>query len=493
MSTEQTQDRHRGRSPLAVASVAAAVLLVGGGGAYFAAASADGDGRGGTPAAGDGSTPPPLPLDGYREGGTGSTSGIAPGEPDPNGTRYRADGKLPTGPGDAPVYRSEGKVTAADVTALARTLDAQGAPRLENGAWKVGPAKDGSGPSLQVTERAPGAWTYARYAPSAGHKCASPTQCTEAPGNGSAKDAVSEDAAKKAAAPVLKALGQDDAKLDARQLMGAVRVVNAEPRVGDLPTYGWTTGVQVGSDGQVVGGSGQLKKPVKGDTYPVISAQKTLDLLNSEAVGAGRVGIGGCASPVPVTERDEAPCKAPTKLPAAEPVHVTGATFGLAAQFTQGRQILVPSWLFQVRPQGGQAAFTVTHPAVDPKFLTSPHTPRPDDKPSPRPSVEPGAPGTDTRDVRPDGYTVEGRTLTAHFTGGVCSTYTATATQKDGTVALKVTETRKEGTVCIAMAKFYTLPVTLDEPLDGRKVVDSQDRAVPHADGKRGYAPAPQS
>lgn len=102
MSTEQTQDRHRGRSPLAVASVAAAVLLVGGGGAYFAAASADGDGRGGTPAAGDGSTPPPLPLDGYREGGTGSTSGIAPGEPDPNGTRYRADGKLPPAPATRP-------------------------------------------------------------------------------------------------------------------------------------------------------------------------------------------------------------------------------------------------------------------------------------------------------------------------------------------------------------------------------------------------------
>jgi hypothetical protein len=150
VSTEQTQDRHRGRSRLAVASVAAAVLLVGGGGAYVAATSADG---GSTPAAGDDSTPPPLALDGYQEGGTGSTSGIAPGEPDPNGTRYRADGKLPTGPGDAPVYRSEGKVTAADVAALARALDAQGTARLENGAWKVGPAKDGSGPSLQCSRR----------------------------------------------------------------------------------------------------------------------------------------------------------------------------------------------------------------------------------------------------------------------------------------------------------------------------------------------------
>ncbi|MEU6661465.1 hypothetical protein [Streptomyces sp. NPDC046821] len=484
MSTEQTQDRHRRRSPLTVASVAAAVLLVGGGGAYFAA-SADDGARGGSPASG-GPTPPPLALDGHAAGGTGSTSGIAPGEPDPYGTRYQAAGTLPSGPGDAPVYGTRGDVTSADVAALARALDAPGTPRLDHGAWKVGPAKDGSGPSLQVSQKAPGAWTYARYAPSANPKPAS--------GNGSSGDAVSEAAAKKAAAPVFKAVGQDDAKLDAGQLMGAVRVVNAEPRVGGLPTYGWTTGVQVGSDGQVVGGSGQLTKPVKGDTYPVISARKTLDQLNSAAIGQGRVGIGGCASPVPLKDRDEAPCPAPPKAPSTQVTQVTGATFGLSAQFSQGRQILVPSWLFQVKAPGAREGYTVAHPAVDPKFLASPEAPGagPTEKPSPRPSVRPGDPGTDTRDIRPEGYTVEGRTLTAHFTGGVCGTYAATASEHDGTVSLKITHTEKKGQICVMMAKFYTLKVTLDAPLDGRKVVDSQNRAVPHADGQRGYEPAPQ-
>ncbi|RVU26306.1 hypothetical protein EOT10_12150 [Streptomyces antnestii] len=476
MSTEQTQDRHRRRTPLTVASVAAAVLLVGGGGAYFAATSAGGSDHGGGPAAGGDPTPPPLALDGYAAGGTGSTSGIAPGEPDPYGTRYQADGTLPTGPGEATVYRSRGDVTAADVTALAKALGAPGTPHLDNGAWKVGPAKDGSGPSLQVNERAPGAWTYARSTPPTGHP-------------------VGEGAAEKAAAPVLKALGQDDAKLDASQLMGAVRVVNAEPRVGGLPTYGWTTGVRIGPDGQVVGGSGQLKQPVKGDTYPVISARKTLGLLNSAAAGDGRVGIGGCASPMPVRERDEAPCKAPTKLPAPPAAKVTGATFGLAAQFAQGRQILVPSWLFQVKAQGAREGYTVTHVAVDPRFLTSPHAPGggPSERPSPRPSVRPGDPGTETRDIRPDGYTVDGRTLTAYFTGGVCGTYEATASESGGEVALKITHTEKKGTICVAMAKFYSLKVTLHEPLDGRKVVDTHDRAVPHTDGKRGYVPAPRS
>lgn len=46
---------------------------------------------------------------------------------------------------------------------------------------------------------------------------------------------MTETAAKKAAVPVLKALGQDDAKLDASELMGAVRVVNADPKVGACP------------------------------------------------------------------------------------------------------------------------------------------------------------------------------------------------------------------------------------------------------------------
>ena len=79
--------------------------------------------------------------------------------------------------------------------------------------------------------------------------------------------------------------------------MGAVRVVNADPVVGGLPTYGWTTGIQVGADGEVVGGSGQLKAPVKGDTYPVVRARRTLDQLNG-AARRGRhrgSGIGGCA------------------------------------------------------------------------------------------------------------------------------------------------------------------------------------------------------
>ncbi|WP_225859556.1 hypothetical protein [Streptomyces albicerus] len=482
------EDRpRRRRSPVAVASVAAAVLLVGGGGAYFAAtATGGGGGRDGSGAPGGDDTPPPLALDGYTEGRTDDTNGIAPGEPDPSGARYRAEGELPDGPSSAAVYRTKGEVTAAEVARLAKALDVEGTPKAEGDAWKVGATKDGFGPGLQVNKQAPGTWTFNRFAPGTDN-CKSTTVCESGAAKGSEVDPVSADAAKKAAAPVLKAVGQDDAKLDASQLMDAVRVVNAQPEVGGLPTYGWTTGLQIGPDGQVVGGSGQLKTPVKSDTYPVISAQKTLDLLNGSGSGDGRVGIGGCASPVPLKDRKDAPCETTTVAPKPDPVVVEDAVFGLATHFVDGRQALVPSWLFEVRPSGAGESFTVTHPAVDPRYLTSPQPPggTPSDKPTTPPSPRPSEPGDGTtaapatRDVRVEGYSADGRELTVRFTGGVCSDYSASAEETGDTVTVRVTEKPWKDKVCIMIAKVFHEKVELKEPLGDRKVVDTDGKAVP--------------
>lgn len=503
MSTERpvhdAAEQHRRRSRLAVASVAATVLLVGGGGAYFAATASgggDGNGNGSSPAA-DG-TPPPLALDGHtdgdrQEGSTGSTGGIAPGEPDPNGAVYRAEGELPGGPDAAAVHHARGTVSQDQVTELAKALGVTGKPTSQDGAWKIGPTKDGSGPSLQVSKQAPGTWTFTRYATGGSDNCPKDKPCSEtssAP-NGEG-DAVGESAAKKAAAPVLKAVGQDDAKLDAGQLMGGVRVVNADPKVGGLPTYGWSTGVQVGSDGQVVGGSGRLKAPEKGATYPVIGAEETLAQLNAAGGGGGRVGIGGCASAVPnaggstagssdggapaVEKGTKAPCEEPSSAPPKpQPVAVKGATFGLAVQFVDGRQALVPSWLFDVKPQGAPETFTVTHPAVEPKFLTSPSTPSPTPTPTEKPDTGPKQPVPHV-----ESYRADGKSLTVHFWGGVCSDYSASADESKGSVRVKVTETHKKGEVCIMMAKEFTETVTLDQPLGDRKVVDATDgKTVP--------------
>ncbi|GAA2642545.1 hypothetical protein [Streptomyces vastus] len=477
----------RRRSVVVAASVAAAVLVFGGGGAYFATSASGGGGsddRGGSGTAGGDGDPPPLALDGYTESGTGDPNGIAPGEPDPNGTKYRFEGEVPEGPGSAPVYRTKGEVTAAEVARLAKALGVQGKPTAEGEAWKVGAAKDGSGPGLQVNKKAPGIWTYSRSVPGT-VPCESTTVCESDATSPDAKaDPVSVDAAKKAAAPVLKAIGQDDAKLDASQLMGTKRVVNAEPEVGGLPTYGWTTGVQIGADGQVVGGSGQLKAPVKGDTYPVLGAEQTLDLLNRSA-GDGRVGIGGCATPAPLEDgekgADDVTC-GPSTLKFTPSAVVEGATFGLASHFVDGQQALVPSWLFEVRTEGAEESYTVTHPAVEPRYLTSPD--QPGNTPAP-PTAKPGEPGDDPsaapsqRNVRVEGYSADDTKLTVRFTGGVCSDYSASAEETGRTVTVKVTETPWKDKVCIMIAKTFHKTVDLKEPLGDRKVVGTDGKALP--------------
>ncbi|MFF3336763.1 hypothetical protein ACFYWX_45975 [Streptomyces sp. NPDC002888] len=482
---EHPADLHaRRRSPAIIASVAAAVLLVGGGGAYLAAnASSGSGGRTESGAPGGDGTPPTLALDGYSETSpSGGSNGIAPGEPNPYGQTYKADGKLPDGPDSAPVYWAKGEVTKDQVADLAEALGVDGTPVAEGEVWKVGPGKAGEGPSLQVDRQAPGAWTFTRYAPGTDNCKGGAAVCTHDPVSPAA-DPVSVEAAKKAAAPILKALGQDDAKVDASQVMGAQRVVNADPLVDELPTYGWTTGLTVGVQGEVVGGSGQLDAPVKGDTYPVLGAQQTLDLLNTAPGGDHRMGIGGCASPVPLKDRLEAPCGSSADAPAtesgSESATVTDAVFGLASHTARGQQTLVPSWLFEVRTPGTDDVSTMTYPAVDPKYLTSTITSEPSGQPSPRPS----GPGDDAtaapRDVQVDGYTAEGRELTVSFTGGVCSDYKTTAKESGDEVTVTVTETPHRDKVCIMIAKVFHQTVQLDAPLGDRKVVGTDGKAVP--------------
>ncbi|MFE5616723.1 hypothetical protein [Streptomyces sp. NPDC056524] len=475
--TENRRMRHR---PLLVASVATGVLLAGGGGVYLATtASEAGDSRPAGAAA-----PPPLRLDAKNgtggvdgTGGTDGGPGIAPGEPDPNGggAVYRARGPLPDGPSSAAVHRPEGRVTSAEVTRLAQALGIPGAPRLQGGVWKIAPEKDGSGLRLDVSAEAPGSWTFTRYEGGpAGDTCLKGKAC---PPPGEVKPPsggpVSEAAARAAATPVLKAIGQEDAKLDASQLMGAVRVVNADPVVGGLPTYGWSTGIHVGPGGELVAGSGQLKEPVKGAEYPLIGAEKALEELNKASSGPGSIGIGGCATDPPAGETaGETTGEAPTVTcePGAEPkeLTVTGATLGLAAQFVDGERALVPSWLFRVEAEAGAKPHTVVRTAVAPEHLAPPA------EPSPTPTPDPGqgtAPVRQIQSYRVDGT---GTKLSVTFWGGVCSTYTATAGESADKVTVRVTEKAMDpGRACIAMAVEVTRTVTLEQPLGGRTVVDA--------------------
>ncbi|MFG2596748.1 hypothetical protein [Streptomyces sp. NPDC048462] len=487
MSTERSDNDVTGprrRSPLAVASVAAAVLLAGGGGAYWAATAADGGS--GKDSAGSGTgNPPPLSLD-ERTGVPATHSsdpsappkGIAPGEPDPHGGRlvYRAAGALPDGPAKAAVQRTSGTVSSAEVARLAKALGLDGTPRAEGTSWKVGPDGDGSGPVLRVGKQAPGTWTFARYGSGGTDNCGHEKTCSSkgvAPGGSGSP--VSEKAAMTAAAPVLKAVGHDSAALDARQLMGSTRVVNADPVVDGLPTYGWATGVQVGTDGQVIGGGGQLKGLEKGAEYPVVGAADALKQLNAAQPSDGRKNIGGCATVAPLGG-DRKPsgesCGARTGAePPTTTVTVDNAVFGLAAQYVDGKQLLVPSWIFTVRPAAGGAGNTVTQVAVDPAYLTK-------DAPSEK---TPDAGGTTRAGGTAQSYSADGRTLSVTFWGGACSTYKVSAKEDGDTVRVRVAESKPDpDKVCVMIAKELTRTVTLDQPPGDRKVVDAESGgAVP--------------
>ncbi|MFE5401004.1 hypothetical protein ACFQ9Z_06300 [Streptomyces sp. NPDC056580] len=466
----------RNRSRAVIVSVAAAVLLAGGGGAYLAAAGGGSGHRADAGASGPGATPPPLRLDTWTRSGT---EGIAPGEPDPYGATYVAIGELPDGPGSAPVYGPGSGVREEQVTRLARALGVEGAPVAEGRGWRVG-GKDGSGPLLRVNRDAPGDWTYSRYSPGT-DDCRKVTVCAHDPA-APAADPVSADAAEKAVAPVLKALGQEDAAIDASRVMGAQRVVDADPVVGGLPTYGLTTGLTVDANGELAGGHGRLAAPVRGDTYPVLGAARTLALMNKGPKAGHRMGIGGCASPVPLKERLEQPCGgAPSAPGAADPVKVDKAVFGLAARSSDGRQVLVPAWLFEVRGSATRGAFTVAYPAVDPKYLLE-RGPAIDPEaltaPGGSAAPEPGT-ATRTRSVTPDGYSADGRELSVSFTGGVCSRYRAAAKESADRVTVTVTERSRPGGMCVAMGRLYAKTVRLDAPVAGREVVAGDGRRLP--------------
>jgi len=459
--------RRRRPSALIAAAAAAAVLLIGVGGALIAHAGGGSEEKAaGAPARSDadGGPPPKLALDGITPQpgtSTGGGNGIAPGEPNPYGTTFQATGTLPGGPTSAPVYWARGDVDEAQVTRLAKALGVEGTPVVQGPAWRVGAGQDGTGPVLTVTRTAPGMWTFTRYAPGSDN-CVGGKACPMQPMD-TTTPPVSEAKAEAAAAPVLKAVGQDDAKVDASQTAGPQRVVNANPVIGKLPTDGWTTGITVNGQGEVVSGTGQLAAPVKGAAYPVLSAERTLEMLNAAQNNTHRMGIGGCATPMPLKDRFEQPCD--KKGAQSSVAKVSDAVFGLAAHTSQGRQLLVPSWMFTVQ---AVEPYVVSYPAVDPKYLVG--------EADPVPSA-PGKPST--HNVKVDGYSVSGNELTVRFTGGVCGDYSVRAEESDSQVKVVVTETPWKDRVCIMIAKEFNKTVELKKPLGDRKVVGVDGAAVP--------------
>ncbi|MEU5807077.1 hypothetical protein [Streptomyces sp. NPDC047718] len=488
MTTEQpdTSRGTRRRPAWAIGSIAAAVLLAGGGTAYWAS-TAYGDGRPGG-RTGDSAAAAP------RVAPSPSGPGIAPGEPDPRGSgvTYRAEGQLPSAPAAAPSYAATGEVTAEEAARLAAALGIAGAPRQSGDDWQVGEGADGFGPRLTVSRKAPGSWTFTRFHSGGGagddckrgkDTCGPATLPQDADGGGSGKPAaggggspVGEEAARAAAAPVLAAVGQGGARLDARLTQGSVRVVTADPVIGGMPTQGWATRISVGADGQVVAGSGELKEPARAGEQPVVGAAEALERLNRASGGGGGAdrGPSGCATSVPLTPEvpgpsDPLPCNPeprPIKPPRTETVK--GAVLGLAPGTVNGARGLVPAWHFEVAGKDGAAGHTVVQPAAaDGSGSGDPARP---------------APTGAGRTVPGFSYTEADRKLTVNFWGGVCSTYALEAREEAGSVMVRITDTPNEpGRACILIAQEMTATATLKQPLGDRKVIDATTgKPLPH-------------
>jgi hypothetical protein len=168
-------------------------------------------------------------------------------------------------------------------------------------------------------------------------------------------DGPSEAEARAAALPLLKALGLDSADVRIERWPGTTSVV-VDPRVGGLPTVGFTTWLSYDANLELVNASGWLGTVQKAATYPAITAAQAFDQLTSGPVPA--MGIA---------------CRDANYCPEPAPSIITGARFGLMLDYVAregiaDQAVLVPAWLFTIAdldyPRGVVA--------VQPQFLQPP-------------------------------------------------------------------------------------------------------------------------
>src|SRR4051812_8506262 len=351
----------------------------------------------------------------------------------PGGSSYVLDGPLPTGqPADQPVWRIAAG-SADSATQVARALGVDGTLTHVEGGWVLRAPHD-----LRLVVREDGSWSYgldcfadrpvsdekldimcasaagAAIAPRPDEPAPDAAQASAAPMSPATPDEASDGPseeprdppvpmpivrpgptaadARAVAGPILRALGVADARVTVAVGTPAT-TVQASYDVGDATTVGLTTTLSFTSGGRLATGDGWLTDVTRGDSYPVITAQRAFELLQQQPRPMLEMcmrrpdGKPGCA-----------------EIP---PTVITGATLGLAMAPDAGRPTLVPGWLFPVRGQDELRAQIAVAPAslAPPATATdTPATAQPDDGGAPASSApggsSPGYPGPpDTKPV----------------------------------------------------------------------------------------------
>jgi len=325
----------------------------------------------------------------------------------------------------------------------------------------------------------------------------SPPTCVGGPavdcGPASLAPAVPDATALAAATPIIKAAHLAGTPFVA-PWGGSPAAVLIDPTIAGLPTSGVQTSISVDDKG-VVNASGRIGTPTEIGQYPVISAAEALKLLNTMPRPEVAIACPVEASPNPTSSDAVVPlpaCASPT------PMILTQATFGLQLQWDGVQPVLVPAWLYT--PAGSTTSSDVIGSiAVDPKYIAQPTpvavpsmsiAPVPVPVPASSTGGSSGAVGSaSSGPVTGSGgsattsaqtYTDNGdQTLTLHFWGGDCSTYSAAAKESDASVTVFITDTPTNPTgVCNMMAKATDVVVKLSAPLGSRTVIDGPSGAT---------------
>lgn len=302
--------------------------------------------------------------------------------------------------------------------------------------------------------------------------------------------AVSNSVALDAAAPVIKAAHVDGTPFVA-QWGGSPASVLIDPTIAGLPTTGVQTSISVDDKG-VVNGYGRIGNPVELAQYPVISAAEALKTLNTMPRPEIAIACPVDVSPNPTSSDAVVPqpaCATPA------PMIFTSVAFGLQLQWDGTQTLLVPAWLYSPK-DSTTSSEVVGAIAVAPQYIAQP-TPIPvpsmSTMPMPVPGSSGGASGVSvgtassgpaagsggTATQSATSYTDNGdSTLTLHFWGGDCSTYSAVAKESDKDVVVFITDTpTNPGGICDAMAKATDVVVNLAAPLGSRQVIDGPSGA----------------
>jgi hypothetical protein len=307
------------------------------------------------------------------------------GDATPGGSAYVLDGTLPDEqPADQPVWR----VAAADGDAaagIAKALGFHGSPTRIDGGWVL--RTPGAN---RLLVRDDGSWSLGMDCfanqplsdESADVMCAAAAggsvavavppadapDATASPDPGNPPDPVdppqpvptftngpTTSAARADADAILRGLGLADARVTVTEGTPTT-TVQASYDVHDTTTVGFDTTLSFDGNDQLVSADGWLPDVARGDTYPVVTAQRAFELLQQQPRPMMEMclrrpdGQPGCAD-VP-------------------PAVITGATLGLSMAQDNGRPTLVPAWLFTVKGQDDP----LVQIAVEPSYLAPPAT-----------------------------------------------------------------------------------------------------------------------